>query len=226
MKSSNKSLNLELIKDYYFIISRPSNTIDKIANNAVDLFRSLIIVIISSLLLLSGVFILGGSVYNIFFEQSSSFIFEQLTSGLLLGYYISRDQYILVFISELFFCIKSWIFISLIFYILLKIFKENVKITRVLQIISWSIFPFAWIIFIVSIINLIFKLVLPLIFHLIFYGTILAVFIIAVPYWLCKFSDNLSIKTFNIYRSYYLTLFIIFILYSINHYNVLLLQMG
>ncbi|MHA1271633.1 MAG: hypothetical protein ACTSPY_17710 [Candidatus Helarchaeota archaeon] len=223
MKSSSEKFRF--IKDYYQIIIKPSQTINKIMESPINLIKTFIIVCISSILLVSGVFLMGGTAYNIFFEQYSSFILERLTSGQLFGYYLSRDQYLLVFFSEFIFCIKAWIFIAIVFYIFLRFSKQEINIKKVLEINAWSIFPFSWILFIISLISYLFKFILPLIFHYIFYGSILIIFIVLVPYWMLKFSEKLNIESpYLTFRSYYLTLVVVFILYTITHYNVFLLQ--
>ncbi|MHA1229413.1 MAG: hypothetical protein ACTSRP_01765 [Candidatus Helarchaeota archaeon] len=223
MKSWNE--NLSFIKDYFLIIINPSKISDKINKEPVNLLKSLLITLISSIILIAGVFIAGGTLYNIFFEQYSSYFLEIITSGQLFNYYLTHDQYILVFFSEVIFLIKMWAFTSFIIYILLKLLKENVRLSKILNMITWSISPFAWIFFIVSLISLLFKFIIPLFFHFIFYGSILIVFVLIIPYYLLNLSKNLSLKSnYNLYLSYYLTLVILFLIYTLNHYNVFLFQ--
>ena len=178
---------------------------------------------LSAFILLLGIFIVGGTIYNVFYEQYSTFILEQLTSGTLFGFSMSRYDFVFVFLSAFIFIIKSWLFFSIMFYLFMRIFGETENIKDTMIRFSWTIYPYAWIIFIFSMISLLFKLILPFVFHYIFFIGLGVIFIVFIPITLQRFYDNSereSVSSYMVYGSYYLTLFVIILLWTYNHYNI------
>jgi len=221
LKSSNKSEGF--LKNYIKIVLKPDETIKKINEQKHDLLESLIIVMLSAFILLLGIFIVGGTIYNVFYEQYSTFILEQLTSGTLFGFSMSRYDFVFVFLSAFIFIIKSWLFFSIMFYLFMRIFGETENIKDTMIRFSWTIYPYAWIIFIFSMISLLFKLILPFVFHYIFFIGLGVIFIVFIPITLQRFYDNSereSVSSYMVYGSYYLTLFVIILLWTYNHYNI------
>ena len=218
-----KSLNEGLIGNYLKVVLKPNDAIPNINKREKDLFDSLLIVLISGSIFLLGIFLTGALIYNTFFEQYSTYVLEQASSGLLFGFQISRYDFLLVFISELIFILKSWLFFSIGFYIFIHLFGEKESLKDTMVLFSWVIYPYAWLIFGFNMICLILKFILPLIYHYVFYVGLIAIFLMFIPITLQRFYDNLAqnetkqISQFKILVSYYMVLFVAVVLYATNH---------
>ncbi len=207
---------------------KPNETVKSISAREEELLDWLEIVIISGLIFLAGIFLVGDLLFNVFYEQSSTFILEELTSGTLLGFSTSRYDLMLVFASELVFILKSWIFFSLVFYCFARILGEKCSVKTSLKNMAWSIYPCAWILFALSFVCLLLKLLLPLYYHYVFYIGVALVFIIFVPTMLQRFlgaaapnEQSNATSVFKVYLAYYLTIVTIVILWSYNHYTIM-----
>lgn len=222
MKSLN-SLKSDSVKNYFRFLYQPSKVIQEIASKPVNLFETLIIILISSILLVSGVFLVGDVLYSSFQYYSYTYPLEILTSGQLFGYYLPQNAYVLVFISNIIFCLKAWIFLSVLLFGFLRLFKQQISIKWTAQIIAWGLFPFAILMFIASLICLGLKYIFPLIYHYVYYGILAAVFIGIAPlviyYFLAQLKD---VSVYNALRSYYLSLFVVFVIFTINHADAIM----
>ncbi|MHA1650984.1 MAG: hypothetical protein ACTSYB_12385 [Candidatus Helarchaeota archaeon] len=216
MKSSNDGLDI-VMKRYFRMIYRPTDVVEELASTPVNLMNTFIIVAVSALLLVAGIFIAGDALYTMFHDYAYSYPLEIVTSGQIFGYYLPFDYSVLVFITDIIFCIKAWVFLSILLFIFLRIFKYQISIKRVAQIIGWSIFPFGIIMFATSLVCLGLKYILPLIFHFIYFGVLAAVFIGIAPIIVYIFLQRFNVSVYNAFRSYYLSLFIVFIIWTFNH---------
>ena len=219
MKSSSDGL----VGNYLKVVLKPNDAIPNINRREKDLFESLMIVLVSGGIFLLGIFLTGALIYNTFFEQYSTFVLEQATSGTLFGFQISRYDYILVFVSELIFVMKSWLFFSIGFFIFMRLFGEKESLKETMILYSWVIYPYAWLIFGFNMVCLILKFILPLIYHYIFYVGLATIFLMFVPITLQRFYDNMAkdgkkqISQYKVLVSYYMVLFVAVVLYGTNH---------
>lgn len=228
MKSSNESVELDmkkLMSQYFRMVHKPTEVIDELAQEDVNMLETLVVTIISGIILIAGVFIAGGILYTTFQSNALTYPLEILTSGQLFGFYISYYDYGLVFLTDLIFLLKAWIFLAILLYGFLRIFDSRISIKRAAQVIAWSIFPFALIMFVTSLICLGFKAILPLYYHYIYFGVLVAVFIIVTPILVMKFLERLNdVSYFNSMRAYYLSLFVVFLIFAFNHADKFLYQ--
>ena len=217
MKSSNE-ISKDVLGKYFRVLVRPTDVISDLASKPVNLVETFIIIMLSSVLLVSGIFIVGDALYTTFHNYAYTYLLEIITSGQLFGYYLPYGDYALVYLTDIIFCIKAWIFLSLLLFLFLRLFKQPISIKRGAQVIAWSVFPFALIMLFVSVICMLFKNLLPGIYHYIYFGVLGIVFIVIVPIYICEFLDRLkNISVFNALRSYYLSLFIVFLIFTVNH---------
>jgi hypothetical protein len=225
MKSLHKTK--ELIKIFFKITIKPRGTIKDFDISDQNPLMSFIIILFSGIIFLTGIFIAGDVIYSIFFEQYSTFILEQLTSGYLFGFWISRYDFVLVFLNSLTFIIKSWLFFSLTFYIFMRLLRERQNFEKLLNMFAWIIYPFSWIFFLFSLICNLLKYIIPLYYHYIFYLGLIGFFLVVVPIFLHIYYNNQDLeKKPNLYKiiwSYFLTIFVIIILWTYNHYDLILL---
>ncbi|MHA1131162.1 MAG: hypothetical protein ACTSQQ_10190, partial [Candidatus Helarchaeota archaeon] len=171
----------------------------------------------------SGIFLVGDALYTVFHSYAYSYPLEILTSGQIFGYYLSFSNYVLVFITDIIFCLKAWLFLSVLLFIFLRIFNQQVSIKRTTQLIAWSIFPFATVMFIASVLLLALKSIMPLIYHYVYFGIMGIVFLGVTPMILYMFLTKLKdISMYNVLRSYYLSLFVVFLILTINHADKIL----
>jgi hypothetical protein len=175
------------------------------------------------------VFIVGGSVYHIFFEQYTSFILERLTGFSLLGNTISRYDYWAVFYTGIIFWMKFILFFLFLFAVLLRIFaKGGIGIGTSIAIGMSAAASFGPVLLILSVLTRFAGLLVPAYTSWIYYLALAAVFIIFLPVTIQQLIDNIEdtgINSFRLYISYYGAVFIIILLWSYNHYNLFLLRM-
>ena len=219
MKSSSEGL----IGNYLKVVLKPNDAIPSINRREKDLLESLLIVLLSGSIFLLGIFLTGALIYNTFFEQYSTFVLEQMSSGLLFGFQISRYDYLLVFLSELIFIMKSWLFFSIGFCIFMRLFGEKESLRETMILFSWVIYPYAWLMFGFNMVCLILKFVLPLIYNYIFYVGLAVMLIMFVPITLQRFYDDMAkegkkdISQYKVLVAYYMVLFVALVLYASNH---------
>ena len=217
MKSSNE-LSKDVLVKYFRVLFRPTEVFNDLSSKPVNLVETFIIIVLSSVLLVSGIFLVGDALYTTFHNYAYTYLPEILTSGQLFGYYLPYDYYALVYITDLIFCLKAWIFLSLLMFLFLRLFKQQISIKRVAQVIAWTIFPFAVIMLLASIVSGLFKYLFPGIYHYIYFGILGIVFIVVMPIYIYGFLDQLkNVSVFNALRSYYLSLFVVFLIFTINH---------
>jgi hypothetical protein len=212
MKSSN-----ELIR-YFRVFYRPTEVFSDLASKEASLAETFVIILLSSALLVAGIFIVGDAVYTTFHNYAYSYLLEIVTSGQLFGYYLPYDYYGLVVLTDIIFCIKAWLLLSLLLLLFLRLFQQKLSFKRVTQVIAWSIFPFALIMFIVSFLCLGLKFLFPAFYSYVFFAILGIIFIIIAPIYIAKFLDRLkNISIYNSFRAYYLSLFVVFVIFTLNH---------
>ncbi|MHA1292362.1 MAG: hypothetical protein ACTSQJ_06805 [Promethearchaeota archaeon] len=228
MKYSNKNDNL--ITKFIMIVLKPNKTIKTINEKEQNLLESLLIVILSGIIFILGIFLVGGTIFNLFYEQYSTFLLEKFSSGAIFGYGISKYDFIIIFISMVIFIVKSWLFFSIVYFIFMKLFRESHTLKETMNRFAWTIYPYSWLFFCFAMICLILQFIIPFYYHLIFFITIGVFFIIFFPITLQRFYDKNfgeiksdDLRTYKMFLAYYLTLSVILILWSINHYSIILL---
>jgi len=221
MKSSNDSVELDMkqmLGNYFRMLHKPIKVIDELAKKDVNILETLVVTIISAILLIAGVFIAGDILYTTFQSNALTYPLEMLTSGQLFGVYISFYDYTSVFLIDLIFILKAWIFLGILIYGFLRLFKQSISFKRMLQVVSWSLFPFALIMFLVSVVCLGLKFVIPLIYHYIYFGIMIGIFIVVTPILVMRFLEQSNeVSYFNSMRAYYFSLFVVFLIFAINH---------
>jgi hypothetical protein len=218
MESSSNTESF--IKNYFKIVFKPNETIDIINRKEKDLLESLMLVLLSGAIFLFGIFLVGDLIYNVFFEQYSTFYLEQITSGTLFGFEMSRYDFVFVFINELIFIMKSWLFFSIGFFLFMRLFGEKESIKDIMVRFSWVIYPYAWAIFGFNMLCWLFKFLLPLIYHYIFYVGLAVFFIVIVPITLQRFYNRMEtekVSEFKVLVAYYMVLFVAVLIYGYNH---------
>lgn len=218
MKSEHKEK--KLIECYVKIVLKPNEVLNNISLEKQDILDSLVIVAISAVLFLLGIFIAGGAIYNMFYEQYSTFILEKITSSSLYGFTLSRSDFVLVFISGFIFVVKSWIFFSVAFYAVTRAFGEKQNIKRALNLFSWSIYPYAWVMFLLGVVCFVLNFVIPLYSLYVYIFGLGAIFIIFIPLTLQRFYENQKGSLYKIVFAYYLVLFVVLLLWTVNHYSM------
>ena len=217
MKSSNNEIG-DLVKNYFKFVYKPREVIDYVCSKPVNIVETFIVIIISSVLLISGVFIVGCSLYTTFHEYAFTYPLEILTSGQIFGFYLPFDSYVLVFLTDIIFCIKAWLFLSVLLFIFLRIFKQEISIKQTAQIVAWSIFTFAIVMLGASLVCLGFKYLLPAIYQYIYFGILAAVFIVFAPVIIYQFLERYkNVSIYNALRSYYLSLLVVLAIFTFNH---------
>ncbi|MGQ4876250.1 MAG: hypothetical protein ACP6IY_19450 [Promethearchaeia archaeon] len=237
MKSSNNKEMVEKlnINDFLILPIKPIKILEKLKKFKCTILDSFYFVLISGIIFTSGIFIVNDLIYNIYFEQLTTFIFEQITSSQLFGQNISRFDYVLFFINSIVFIIKAWIFFSILNWLIMFLFKEKSVIAYNLKLFSLIIFPFSWIIFFFCLFcGIVLKIIFPFFYHYIFYFGLGLFFLIIVPILLQKWisiylsndeqkSEKYNAFTFKQLFSYYLILTIIILLWSYNHPTIFMM---
>ena len=118
-----------------------------------------------------------------------------------------------------------WFFVSIVFYAFLRLFGLETKLGTVLSKVTWTIAPYSWIIFIYSMVCLLLKFILPLLYHYIFYIGVASIFLVIAPIVIQKFYDNVYISPYKLLWAYFLTIFVIAVIWSFNHYNIVLMEL-
>jgi hypothetical protein len=206
--------------NYVKMVIKPNEAIDNINRKENDLLESLMLVLISGAIFLFGIFLVGDLIYNVFFEQYSTFLLEQLSSGTLFGFEMSRYDYIFVFMNELIFIMKSWLFFSIGFFLFMRLFGEKENLKDIMVRFAWVIYPYAWAIFGFNMLCWLFKFLMPLIYHYIFYVGLAVFFVVIVPTTLQRFYHRMEtekVSEFKVLVAYYMVLFVVLLIYGYNH---------
>lgn len=183
---------------------------------------------VSALCTVTAVFIAGGSVYHIFFEQYTSFILERMTGFHLLGRMISRYDYGSVFYTGFIFWIKFIIFFMFIFSTGFTVLSKRLfRLGEILCLSTAAAASYGPVLVFISVIIKMAGLIVPAYLSWFFYLSCGGIFIILLPVTLQKLIDSLDekISPFRLYFSYYLAAFLILLLWTYNHYNFSLLRM-
>ncbi len=224
-------MNLESVKiffrNYVRMIYSPTKAIDEILERETNLLDSVLLVLISSVLTITGVFIFqgpSGPIYNIFQYYSSTFLLELLTSSSIFGYDLFTTHYHLIFLKNVLFLIKAWIYFSIFAYIWLRILKVKASFLKTFEITAWSLFPLLSITIIISFICIILNLIpgMALYAYLPYYIVLMILIIVVIP----PIFSNFIMKAFDVsdvkvLLPYYLTLYILFIIFTYNHMEIL-----
>lgn len=213
-----KSSSNDVLKNYFRILYHPTEAVEHITSKPVDLAVTFLIVIASSVLLIAGVLMVGDVLYSTFQYQVFSYPLEWLTSGQIFGYYMPYSYYALTFLTDIIFALKAWLFLSVLLLIFLRLFKHKISIKQSSQVIAWSLFPFAIVMFVTSVLCLLFKQIFPLIYHYIYFGVLAAVFLGIVPIMVILFLQRIqNVPIFDSMRAYYLTIFTVYVIWTLGH---------
>ena len=210
-------------KNYVGMIYSPTKATDEILEQETNLLEILLLVTISSILTIIGVFIYqgpAGPIYNIFQYYTSTFLLEMLTTSSMLGYDLFTTHYHLIFLKNVLFLFKTWIFFSLFSYIWLRILKIKVNFLKIFEITAWSIFPLLSITILVSFICILLNLIpgMALYAYLPYYLVLMILIIVVIP----PIFSNFVMKAFDspdvkVLLPYYLTLYVFFLIFAYNH---------
>ncbi len=191
--------------------------------------KALITLLLTSSLIILTIFlgpIMYGSdlIYATFDYQTNTFIIQQLTTFQFLGYYIASDQYLLLFFDKIFFVMKMWLLFVGFIYITAWVFQENkrIRLTKTFEIIAWS----SSLLIVLAGITAVFlglRYLIPLYYHYIYYFIVVAFFFIIFPsYIVLGLGKTTSLSLFRRMGLIFAPIILFFILWTVNHSEILL----
>jgi hypothetical protein len=204
--------------DFITVLFVPQKVFSRVRGKNNSPIYLLIMALCAGCLFVGGIFLAGGAVYNNFFEQYSTFLLEQVTSPALFGNLISRYNFPIVFLDALLFFVKAWLFFGFIFWGLLRLMKIKHPYREVLACFSWSVLPFSLIAFLLGVLSLLLKIIVPLFYSNLFFIVLFAIILILVPLRCGTYLEE--VNPFRFYLSYYLTCCIWILLWSFNHNDI------
>ena len=217
----------ELFTAYFGLPIRPASTIDRIAKAEPDLLAALLVVLFSGSLLTLGAFIAGGTALEIYQYQITSFLIELLTTPFPSTASITSLDYGVAFLKDVVFFVKMWIVFSILVWIFIRLFREQASLKDTLVLSSWTIGPWALAGFLFGPISFLVKLGLPLLFQYVFLFPLLFLGLIVAPAVLIR-TQAVHRRT-PIYKAsvaYMLSLFTLFVFFTMNHPDILFYIVG
>jgi hypothetical protein len=191
--------------------------------------KALITLLLTSSLIILTIFlgpIIYGSdlIYATFDYQTNTFIIQQLTTFQFFGYYISSNQYLLLFFDKIFFVMKMWLLFIGFIYITAWVFQENkrIRLTKTFEVIAWS----SSLLIVLAGITAVFlglRYLIPLYYHYIYYFIVVAFFFILFPsYIVLGLGKTTSLSLFRRMGLIFAPIILFFILWTVNHSEILL----
>jgi len=191
--------------------------------------KALITLLLTSSLIILTIFlgpIIYGSdlIYATFDYQTNTFIIQQLTTFQFFGYYISSNQYLLLFFDKIFFVMKMWLLFIGFIYITAWVFQENkrIRLTKTFEVIAWS----SSLLIVLAGITAGFlglRYLIPLYYHYIYYFIVVAFFFILFPsYIVLGLGKTTSLSLFRRMGLIFAPIILFFILWTVNHSEILL----
>jgi hypothetical protein len=191
----------ESIFDYFRILYKPGEVLKRRGKKNSDLLTSFLVVLSSSVIFSMAVLISGGISYTTIHWMFTTYLIEFWTSVAPLGLYLPSGNILLTTISLIIFLLKLWLFGTTIYWILLKIFRQDVSFIEASDTIAWSTVPVCIISLILAIVSFGFKFVYPLLLysHIIFLLPIPIIMIIIAPIYQAYF--NMKRVHFGLFTS-------------------------
>ncbi|MHA1269345.1 MAG: hypothetical protein ACTSPY_06110 [Candidatus Helarchaeota archaeon] len=184
----------------------------------------LLSITIFTLTIFSGYLIFGSDlIYSFYYYQTSTFILEQLFSFNYFGFYISSSHLILIFIENIFFVLKIWIFQIFVIYIISRfLFKQNLNFDKLFEVSAWN-YNLMIILGLIAELFLVIRFITPLYYHYIFYLIFTIFVFILIP---AHFVVSLGkISSFSLYKRIWLVytpIMILLFLWTFNHSEIIL----
>jgi len=210
-------------------ILHPTEFYSELNKTEPNTIKALITLLLTSSLIILTIFlgpIIYGSdlIYTTFDYQTNTFIIQQLTTFQFFGYYISSNQYLLLFFDKIFFVMKMWLLFIGFIYITAWVFQENkrIRLTKTFEVIAWS----SSLLIILAGITAVFlglRYLIPLYYHYIYYFIVVAFFFILFPsYIVLGLGKTTSLSLFRRMGLIFAPLILFFILWTVNHSDILL----
>ncbi|HUY00177.1 MAG TPA: YIP1 family protein [Candidatus Deferrimicrobium sp.] len=209
-------------------ILKPEEFFSELSKSEPKPLKALMTLLLSSCILIVTIFLgqlIYGSdlIYTTFDYQTSSFIIEKFTTFQLFGYYIGSNQYLLLFLSKVFFFVKSWlILIGLIFVTAwgLKVNKE-IKIEKVFEITAWGSTIFL-ILGGITGLFLVIRFLIPLYYHYMYYFIVVCILILYFNYVVIGMGKVSQISLYRRMLMVFTPVIIFLILWTTNHVDLIL----
>ncbi len=217
IESSLKTKILNFFSNYLSMIRSPNKMIDRLNAREPNLLEALLVVLISSVIFIGGIFLYGEPTLTLYNFYSTNFLLEQWTSLSNFGYFTYTTHTAFIFLSDILFWIKIWIIFGLLIYLWNKILKIEVPLERTLEMTAWAIFPWLAATFLFIPIMLLVSLILPAYAYVIYFPVVIGVLVVISP---CIFSTFLykKVKTTS-FKATFPYLFSLLTLYAIWMYS-------
>nr|MDO8133876.1 YIP1 family protein [Candidatus Njordarchaeum guaymaensis] len=231
MKSSHSNDGLkwtkEVLGSYVELVVRPSRVTDHIAEMKPDLPAAFIVVVLSSVLITLAAFIAGGAALEIYQYQISTFLVELLTTPFPSPASITVLDYPVVLLKDIAFFVKIWLVFSVLIFLFMRFLHEKVSLTDTLVFSAWTVSPWAIIGFLFGPLSLLLKFVIPLLYQYVFIFSLLTLaFIVAPAVFIRALATSRSIPVYKATVSYMLSLFVLYVILTLNHADVLFYIVG
>jgi len=216
-----------VLGSYVELVVRPSEITDRIAEMKPDLLAAFIAIVLSSVLITLAAFIAGGTALEIYQYQISTFLVELLTTPFPSPASITVLDYPVVLLKDIAFFVKMWLVFSVLIFVFMRFFREKVSLTDTLVFSAWTISPWAIIGFLFGPLSLLLKFVIPLLYQYVFIFSLLTLaFIVAPAVFIRALAMSRSIPVYKATVSYMLSLFVLYLIMTLNHADVLFYIVG
>lgn len=217
----------ELLRSYFELPLRPTSVADHIAKAEPNLLASLLVVLISSAVLTLGAFISGGTALEVYQYQISSFLIEMVTTPFPSPASITSLDYTVAFLKDVVFFVKIWLVFSILQWAFVRLFREKALLIDALVLSAWTISPWALIGFLFGPISFLAKLGFPLLYQYVFLFPLLFLGLIVAPaVFIRTLTASRKIPIYKVSVSYMLSLFILFVVFTLNHPDILFYIVG
>ncbi|MFX1296873.1 MAG: YIP1 family protein [Promethearchaeota archaeon] len=215
--STGKDKVVNFFKDYFNMIRSPNKMIDKLNSGEPNLLKALLVVLLSSVIFVSGIFLYGDPILTLYDFYSTNFLIEQWTSLTSLGYFTYTTHSALLFLHHILFWLKIWIVMGLIVFLWCKLFQIEVKLERTLEMTAYAMYPWLIITFPFFLITLALSFIIPAYAYAIMFPVVLGILVVITP---CLFSTFIYKKAnISSFKATFPYLFSLLTLYAIWLYS-------
>jgi hypothetical protein len=231
MKSSRDRGGLDwvrgLFQSFFGLPVKPTSVTDRIARAEPDLLAALVVVLLSGAVLTLGAFIAGGTALEVYQYQISSFLIELLTTPFPSPASITSLDYAVAFLKDIVFFVKMWLVFSVIEFVFIRIFRGKASLMDTLVLSAWTISPWALVGFLFGPISFLVKLGLPLLYQYAFLFPLVFLGLIVAPAVFIRIlTASRKIPIYKVAVSYMLSLFALFVVFTLNHPDILFYIVG
>jgi hypothetical protein len=212
-------------------IVSPTKFFSELNKSESNALKALTTLLLSSFLLVGTIFlgeIIFGSdlIYSFFDYQANTFIIQQYTTFQFFGFYIGSTQYFLLFLDKIFFLVKMWLLIIGVIYLTALVLQEkkHMNITKTFEVLAWSSTPLIVLAGITALFLGI-RFLIPLYYHWLYYFIVLCFLIVLIPtYIILGLGKTTSISFFRRIVLTFSPMVVIYILWILNHAEILLIH--